>query len=76
MAFRYFRPLGIREDERLRGRMPHGPHVRMPTHRRGHFWHRRKACYRPGGLTLGRAGFAPAGRHTKFHEGIATSNPL
>src|SRR5215467_1642073 len=30
----------------------------------------------PGGLTLGRAGFAPAGRQTKFHEGIATSNPL
>src|SRR5262249_8506114 len=30
----------------------------------------------PGGLTLGRAGFAPAGRCTKFHEGITTSNPL
>src|SRR5215472_3464087 len=30
----------------------------------------------PGGLTLGRAGFAPAGRQTKFHEGIATSNSL
>ena len=29
-----------------------------------------------GGLTLGRAGFAPAGRRTKFHEVIATSNPL
>ena len=29
-----------------------------------------------GGLTLGRAGFAPAGRHTKFHEGIASSNSL
>ena len=28
-----------------------------------------------GGLTLGRAGFAPAGRQTKFHEGIASSNP-
>ncbi len=28
-----------------------------------------------GGLTPGRAGFAPAGQHTKFHEGIATSNP-
>jgi hypothetical protein len=27
------------------------------------------------GLTLGRAGFAPAGRRTKFHEGIASSNP-
>ena len=29
-----------------------------------------------GGLTLSRAGFAPAGRRTKFHEGIATSNSL
>ena len=29
-----------------------------------------------GGLTLRRTGFAPAGRHTKFHEGIATSNSL
>jgi hypothetical protein len=29
-----------------------------------------------GGLTLGRAGFAPAGRRTKFHEGIASSNPI
>jgi hypothetical protein len=29
-----------------------------------------------GGLTLGRAGFAPAGRRTKFHEGIISSNSL
>src|SRR5262249_21264153 len=29
-----------------------------------------------GGLTLGRAGFAPAGRHTKFHEVIASSLPF
>ena len=29
-----------------------------------------------GGLTLGRAGFAPAGRRTKFHEGIVSSNSL
>ena len=28
-----------------------------------------------GGLTPGRAGFAPAGRQTKFHEVIASSNP-
>src|SRR5262245_29373068 len=28
-----------------------------------------------GGLTLGRAGFAPTGRHTKFHEGITSSSP-
>jgi hypothetical protein len=43
----------------LRGRMPHGPHVHLPTHRRGHFWPRRKAGYpRSGGLTLSRARFA------------------
>src|SRR5262245_44819028 len=37
--------------------MPHGPHVRTPTHRRPHFWERRKAYYRlrrahpwPGGF--------------------------
>jgi hypothetical protein len=29
-----------------------------------------------GGLTLGRAGFAPAGRRTKFHGVIAASIPL
>src|SRR5215831_2052592 len=29
-----------------------------------------------GGLTFSRTGFAPAGRRTKFHEGIATSNSL
>ena len=44
-------------SSRFRGRMPHGPHVRTPTHRRPHFWDRRKACYRlrrahpwPGGF--------------------------
>jgi len=42
------RPLGLREEERLRGRLPHGPHVRLPPHRRGPFWPRRKAGYRPG----------------------------
>ena len=30
----------------------------------------------PGGLTLGRAGFAPAGRRTTFHEGIVSSIPI
>jgi hypothetical protein len=29
-----------------------------------------------GGLTRSRASFAPAGRCTKFHEGIATSHSL
>ena len=56
-AFRYNRPRGLREDSRLRGRLPHGPHVRTPTHRRPHCWDRRKAGYRlrrahpwPGGF--------------------------
>jgi hypothetical protein len=63
--------LGIREDYRFRGRSPTA---------------RTLACLRlaclvsktnarlatgSGGLTLGRTGFAPAGRQTKFHEGIA-----
>jgi len=30
----------------------------------------------PGGLTLGRTGFAPAGRRTKFHEGITPPIPF
>ena len=30
----------------------------------------------PGELTLGRAGFAPAGRHTKFHEGMPPPIPF
>src|SRR5262252_5188652 len=37
VAFRENRTLGLREDDRFRGRMPHGPHVRIPTHRRCHF---------------------------------------
>src|SRR5262249_29573929 len=48
VAFKSFSTLGLREGERVRGRIPHGPHVRMPPHRRCHFWHRRKAGYRLG----------------------------
>lgn len=33
------------------GCMAHGPHARVPTHRRVRCWTRRKARYRPGGLT-------------------------
>ena len=68
--------LGIRKDDRFRGRSPTA---------------RTFACLRiaelvsktvarrapgSGGLTLSRAGFAPAGRRTKFHGGIASSNSL
>ncbi len=45
----------------FRGCSTHGPHARVPTHRRNRYRLQRKARYRPGGLTLGRAGFAPAG---------------
>ena len=45
----------------FRGCPTHGPHPRVPTLRRIRYLLRRKARYRPGGLTLGRAGFAPAG---------------
>ena len=39
----------------------HGPLARVPTLRRIRYRLRRQARYRPGGLTLGRADFAPAG---------------
>jgi len=35
-----------------------------------------RLAYRLGRLTLSRAGFAPAGRQTKFHEGIVSSLPF
>ena len=53
----------------------HGPLARVPTLRRIRYRLRRKARYRPGGLTLRRAGFAPAGRQTRFHGVIAYSIP-
>jgi hypothetical protein len=41
-------PLGIREGDRFRGRLPHGPHVRLSTPRRGPFCPHRTAGYRLG----------------------------
>ena len=61
VAFRLFNTLGTRKADSFRGCMIHGPLARVPTHRRIRYRVRRKARYRPGGLTLGRAGFAPAG---------------
>jgi hypothetical protein len=40
----------------------------VPTHRRRRYLRRRKARYRPAGLSFGRTGFAPAGQQTEFHE--------
>jgi Putative transposase len=48
-----------------------GPRARAPTHRRPRCRARRKARYRLGRLPLRWTGFAPAGRHTEFHEFIA-----
>lgn len=53
----------------------HGPHARVTTLRRPRCRDRRKPRYRPGGLTSNRAGFAPAGRHTKFQKVIADLLP-
>ena len=53
--------LGHPETCFFRGCLAHGPLARVPTLRRIRYRLRRKARYRPGGLTLGRAGFAPAG---------------
>ena len=61
VAFRLSNTLGTRKADSFRGCMAHGPLARVPTHRRIRYRVRRKARYRPGGLTLGRAGFAPAG---------------
>ena len=44
----------------------HGPHARLPTHQRRHYWRRCKAGYRPAGLSFDRAGFAPAGRRFRI----------
>jgi hypothetical protein len=60
--------LDTRDEYKFPGCIPHGPHLRAPTHRRRRRHLRRKARYRLGGLTLRRAGFAPAGRQTEFHE--------
>src|SRR5262245_24787602 len=75
-AFEYNRTLGIRKDERFRGRMPLArTFVCLRIACRVSTTGARLATG-SGGLTLGRAGFAPAGRHTKFHGDIASSNSL
>ncbi len=63
-------------SDRFRGRMPHGPHARCRRFARPISETIARLATGLGGLTLRRTGFAPAGRRTKFHEGIATSNSL
>ncbi len=54
----------------------HGPHARVPTLRRPVTEAVAMLSTGSGGLTLGRAGFPPAGRQTKLHGVIAeSSNP-
>src|SRR5271170_7202169 len=72
VAFRASKPLGTRNELVFVAAFP------RPTRSRDYVspatsLRRRKARYRLGGLTLRRAGLAPAGRCTEFHEVIATS---
>ena len=48
VAFRQSNALGTRNDYSFRGCMAHGPHARVPTHRRTRYRERRKARYRSG----------------------------
>ena len=50
-----------------------GPHARTPTHQRSGYPVRCKACFRPAGLSSGRAGLSPAGRRFRFCGSIVTS---
>src|SRR5215510_9701664 len=76
IAFRENRTLGIREDDRFRGRSPMA-HT-FACLRIAALVSKNGARLATGsrGLTLGRMGFAPTGRCTKFHGGNASSNSL
>ena len=76
IAFRENRTLGIREDDRFRGRSPMAHtfaclRIAALVSKNG-----ARLATGSGGLTLGRMGFAPTGRCTKFHGGNASSNSL
>ena len=60
---------------RFRGRIPHGPRACVPTLLRSRCRSRRKARYWLGRATPGQAGFAPAGRLTRFLELITSFEP-
>ena len=61
----------------LSGLHSHGPRACLPTHQPSRCHDGCKAGYRPAGLGFSRAGFAPAGRRTEFHEviGFTPSRP-
>ena len=73
-AFRVGDPLGF-PGRTISGLHTRGSLARLPTHQPSHCWLDCKADYRPAGLGFGRAGFAPAGRQTEFHEVIASLLP-
>src|SRR2546421_11955930 len=73
-AFRVGDPLGF-PGRTISGLHTRGSLVRLPTHQSSHCWLACKADYRPAGLGFGRAGFAPAGRRTEFHEVITSLLP-
>ncbi len=66
---------GHPEAQSFRGRIPHGSTARLPTHQPGSCLPDCKADCRPAGLGFGRAGLAPAGRHTEFAEVTARLPP-
>ena len=70
------RTLGIREAARFRGRSPMAHTFACLRIAEAISGTGARLATGSGGLTLGRAGFAPAGRQTKFHEGIAPPSPL
>jgi hypothetical protein len=72
----YSSTLGIREAYRFRGRSPTArtfAYLRIANPISGIG---ARLATGSGGLTLSQAGFAPAGRQTKFHGSIAASNSL
>ena len=73
-----FRLPDARPPERLEvsGPPSHGPHARLPTHRRLVSTTGARLATGVGGRTLGRAGCAPTGRQTQFRGNIASTNSL
>jgi hypothetical protein len=75
VAFWVAKPLGIRELT-FSGLTSHGPHLRLPTHRRRGYPLRRKAGYRPAGLALiGRVSH-PLDDFSEFRDFLLSDQPF
>lgn len=72
----YSSTLGIRKDYRFRGRSPTARTFACLRIADGISATVARLATGSGGLTLGRAGFAPTGQQTKFHGGMRASNSL